>query len=53
MDQFSGGMQTLQVFDFIKLYPEQMRLLFIATNNVVTAGLLVKLCPLISLLCMH
>ena len=36
---------TLQVLDFIKLYPEQMRRLFVATNNVVTAGLLVKLCP--------
>ena len=45
MDQFSDGMQTLQVLDFIKLYPEQMRPLFVATNNVVTAGLLVKLCP--------
>ena len=40
MDQFSDGM-----LDFIKLYPEQMRPLFVATNNVVTAGLLVKLCP--------
>ena len=45
MDQFSDGMQTLQVLDFIKLYPEQMRPLFVATNNVVTAYLLVKLCP--------
>ena len=33
MDQFSDGMQTLQVLDFIKLYPEQMRPLFVATNN--------------------
>ena len=40
----SDGMQTLQVLDFIKLYPEQMSPLFVATNNVVTAGLLVKLC---------